>query len=316
MRPNTRGRPERKLRGNRSKQHKSIADRDSRTRDAFYIKQDVAMMQIQPQMAQWMTDKKISRDVYTFIGPAAGVGALTRGFKNANVLLFDLVASHKHGVKYANYKQLDVGVYGDDVCIFENPPFGQHHAVKFFNTFAKQPQVKYMALVFPDRYPYDQREARPGGVVLNENFHCVGTKLLAFGSFEKAGGSSAQIQCSFQLWERRASKRGPSEHTRNFDVGPHVLSENRGNLFYLKGFDPNRYTKGEHLVTTCKAKSAYRQFPIRLYTPDSVSMTNQKRFITRAIKTMWRDYPHHARPSLHSGNILKALGLEFNKNKW
>ena len=105
--------------------------RDPHKDEAFYTKPSTVSI-VQAYFDNWMTDKGLCRDRWAFVGPTAGDGALTRGFID-DALLFDRVPNSKFNVRKCEYDQLDIGSLGDNVIILENPPFGQHHAVKFFN---------------------------------------------------------------------------------------------------------------------------------------------------------------------------------------
>ena len=121
--------------------------------EAFYTKPSAVSI-VRAYFTKWMADKGLCRDRWTFVGPTAGDGALTRGFID-DALLFDRVPRPKFNVRKCEYDQLDIGSLGDNVIILENPPFGQHNAVKFFNYMTGFSQVKYMAKIFPDRYRGD-----------------------------------------------------------------------------------------------------------------------------------------------------------------
>ena len=181
---------------------------------------------------------------FTIVGPTAGKGAMTNGM-DRNVFDIHLFDLHPHEyVKQCSYLDLEVNALGERIIIFENPPFGQFHAVRFFNTMAEFAHVEYIAIVFPYRFVGDQKSS-DGKMCLDENFHLVSNVLLARDSFksELTWGSQATIQCSFQIWKRMSTKRIlPQVIVR---VGKHNIRRNH-RMWYLK------YTLNPHRRRTKK----------------------------------------------------------------
>ena len=275
--------------------------RDPHTDEAYYTKSSTVSL-VQNCLNQWMQDNDILRDSWIFVGPTAGEGVLTRGFIE-DALLFDRNPCPQFGVKKSEYDQLDVGSLGENIIILENPPFGQHHAVKFFNYMTGFSQVKYMALIFPDRYRGDQTSAN-GMSVLNEYFHCVAYTPIPFGSFEEAGGSKVQIQCSFQIWKRMSTKR--MKHDVGVDVGQYQV--NGENIYWVKRFNPNKYHGKCKCVTRSKPRGRFKNsIPVRIrkrvYSPEDL--------ILDVVKKIWDEYPQHSRQSLHAGNIKNMFNREL-----
>ena len=272
--------------------------------EAFHTSAQVVPT-IRSFLTRWMRRAKIRQNDWTFVGPTAGRGVLTRCYLDG-ALLFDRHACVQCGVRQSEYEELDVGSLGDNIIVFENPPFGQHSAVKFFNCMARFPQVKYMALVFPDRFRGDQTSAN-GKSALDEYFHCTSHLPLPFGSFEDAGGVTVQIQCSFQIWERSDKKRFHPDV--GFDVGGRDCTGN--NVYWVKRFNPNKYKGRAHCVTTSKPHARHLPIPIRVRR----RVRHPKDVILRVLQNIWKDYPHHSRLSFHAGNLQNAFNREFGKKK-
>lgn len=271
--------------------------RDPHKDEAFHTSSNTVQF-VRSFLLTWMGDRKIRKDDWTFVSPTAGKGALTRGFLD-KALLFDRHPCAEMGIEQKEYEELKVGELGDNIIVFENPPFGQHNAVKFFNCMANYQQVKYMTLIFPDRYRGDQTSAN-GKSVLNEYFHCTSYLPLPFGSFDDASGSSVQIQCSFQIWERKEYKRIHIE--TGFKVGKYHVTT--GNIFWVKRFNPNTYTKKRKCVTPSKPTGIFKNaIPVQVC---RITRSSEKK-ILEVVKKTWEEYPDHSVLSFHAGNIKNII---------
>jgi hypothetical protein len=249
---------------------------------------------------------------HAFVCPTAGDGALSRGFLD-QALLFDKNPVPNAGVMKSDYRTLDVASLGERVVVFENPPFDQHNAVLFFNTMVAFENVEILAIVFPDRFRSDQVSWN-GKSILNPFFHCVDHMPLPFGSFEIAGSFSAKIQCSFQIWERRASRREPVDI--GIDVGKfHNFACNGGDVFWVKRLNPLTHTGSCPMVTKAKPRSnnlLHRTaIPVRIrrFVPSPLE------FVEDAYNMMWQEYPHHSLLSLHPGNLRNIFIAQRRRSR-
>lgn len=270
--------------------------RNARLDNAFYTSLPVVEA-IHKFLYKWMENTPtFVRSDWTFVCPTAGDGRLAKGFTKAH--MFDIHPDAKKKVKECSYETLDIAAIARKVVILENPPFSQGHVVKFFNTMAAWPQVGYMALVLPDRFRFDQLDSR-GVTFANSFFHCVAHMPLDYGSFERASGVVAQIQCSFQIWERRPSERVAVDI--GVDVGRAYIEDLCGdNVYWVKRRNPATTRGRTRVVTrTRPAPSALRPIPvcIRRYHHDPLG------WLTEVVTAVWAKYPYHAEPSFHAGCI-------------
>lgn len=269
----------------------------SRKDDAFYTSQKAV------SSIRGFLSKSVRIKDFQVVCPTAGTGRLTKGFIK-NALMYDRHPAP--GVIQMEYQNLDVGSLGSRVLIFENPPFSQHDAVTFFNTMAAWDNVKYIAIVFPDRFRSDQISSN-GKEVMHENFHCISHMPIPYGSFDDAGSSKVYIQSSFQIWKRMSKKR--TKLDIGVDVGKFHISPNIGTKFWVKiGLDPNvkrsKKTRHRRIVTRTKPDKKYgKSIPIC-----SRRGNIDENFLKEVLRHCYTSYKHHTPNTFHAGNFANALG--------
>lgn len=201
----------------------SNPDRDSK-KDAYYTSPQLVKM-----VQEFFKDFLFAQGVkYTIVCPTAGDGRLT--LENEflpEAHLSDLDPKHP-SIKQQDFNSLDVNALGHNIIVFENPPFSQHYAVKFFNAMAHYSNVKYIAIIFPDRFRGDQTSS-DGKSILDRHFHLVDHMPIKEGLFEEAGGRGVQIPASFQIWKRRETPR------KDLNVGVTSMTVTKKNASKLSG---------------------------------------------------------------------------------
>jgi hypothetical protein len=229
---------------------------------------------------------------FKVVCPAAGTGRLTRGFIQA--ALFDCKPSPRHGVAKADYTSLDLSGLGNTI-VFENPPFGQHHAVRVFNCMAQYDNVKHIVFLFPDRFRADQLSS-DGRTHLHPQFECVDYAPLPVGSFESCDGINPFIKCSVQLWSRQTKVRG---HSLVRCGSLHVLRTDRP-LWVSTNLDPNiqrnKSTRRRCCITSTKRP---KSFPVAF-------QGMNKDLLLRALIHCRSEYDY-SKTRLHPGNLAATF---------
>jgi len=261
-------------------------NRDAHMDEAFFTAEKTVPL-VQGFLTLFCTVLNITIDEYQVICPCAGTGRLTKGFIDAR--LFD--RNEAPGITVREYMDLTVKDIGDQkALVFENPPFGQHNAVPFFNKMASFPQVEYMALIFPDKYRNHHEHPHDHRVVMNEYFHCVEYRHLPKGSFDDASGKTVVINTSFQLWKRKIIKR-------------EQLLWN-GPVFWVEtGLDPNKKRSKKNrrrgIVTISKTKHT----SFRIQIPTGHTKTD----LMMCLKKCRQEYPHYTGLTFHVGNLKNTI---------
>jgi hypothetical protein len=238
---------------------------------------------------------------YTYVSPTSGTGVMTNGFIDAQK--YDIVPQHP-SVQKCDYKMLDLGQFGSNVIIYENPPFDKENLVPFFNAMALDDCVKIITLILPDRCRADQTSS-DWRTCFNEYFHLDDYLQLPYGSFECADKSVSQIQTSFQIWKRMPTPRVYE------DIGvlvgqhniPSPLIKIGWEMFYVARFNP-QHGPDRAAVTRSRPK---KQSPKPIMVSVRMDIPDRLELVQRAVELMWREYPHHAKLSLHAGNLKNAF---------
>jgi hypothetical protein len=235
-------------------------------------------------------------DQFDILCPTAGDNRIAGGYFQ-NVHAYDRNPQHE-SVTMCDFQNIDVSSLERRIVVLENPPFSAHIAVKFFNKMAEFANVDIIAIVFPDKYRGNPRDAYTKRV-MNRHFHCVSHRVLPSDEFEDAQGVSVKMLCTFQVWVRKPILRDDSVVGLKFGVN--IIGRPD---FWIRVFNPTTKSRKRRKVITKFKPVKGNGIPVQVHEA-STELYHKKRIECAMVST----YTNHAHTDqgFNEGNLINSL---------